>query len=353
MAVRIIVALVFIGLALTTLLARSASALGRTVAAGENDPAASVTGVISGETSITPDLPGETPSPMQNDLPDSETTPNAAELSPSQEIEQPSAEPTETPAQEPQAAEQTPAQENGSVEFTGGQNGVQIRLFTELPESDVSDYTLSVSRITAESNTSAFDLYRSLIDEVADSDQEDCFVVYELLYRADGAAMEPPKSTAGIELSDEELQALQDSDSIRLYYLVNDAGSSDARICSATGQMEDGILSFASNVCPSAILVFYQAVAEETPLPEETPDPEPTIEPALSFEYESDGLYVSGSPANSDVLPEGAVLSAERITSENYPERYAMYAEMLKEIYGTEAPIVFNAYDISFHVDGQ
>lgn len=353
MAVRIIVSLFLIGFALTTLLGRSASALGRTFAAEENEPAASVTEVISGETSVTPDLPDATPSPTQNDLLVSEQTPDAAEQSPSQETEQPFAEPTETPVQELQAVEQTPVQEAGSVEFVGGQDGVQIRLSAELQELDVSDYTLSVSRITAESNASAFDPYRTLIEEVADPDQVDRFVVYELRYFASGAAMETPKSAANIELSDEALQILKEGDSVRVYCLVNDADSSDAKIYSAAAQIENGILSFASSVCPSAILVFDQPAANETLVPAETPDPETTEEPVLSFEYECDGLYVSGSPANNDVLPEDAVLSAERITSENYPERYAMYAAMLKEIYGTEAPIVFNAYDISFHVDGQ
>ena len=56
----------------------------------------------------------------------------------------------------------------------------------------------------------------------------------------------------------------------------------------------------------------------------------------------------AASPASQDVLPEGAALSAARITNENNPAQYAALSEMLQQLYGTENPIAFFAYDIRF-----
>ena len=365
MAVRVLVLLFFVGYVMTTFLIRSASALERPYVAEVSGPVVSITSLVPDESEQTTDLSNVTPSPAASEQPAAQSTPEVTAQPTAEPSAQPTEEPTATPTPEPTTTpEATP--ELDAAEFTGEHGGVQIRLLTARDERTETSFTLSLSRITAESNADAFERYQALLSELVTADQLDDCIVYELHYLADGVAIDPPQGSAKIELSDAANLSALNADSIRAFYLLGSADSTTAEIHSATVQSNDGIIAFSSAACPSAIVIYGQASVAEpsaneaTPDPnstttpaEETPEPSPSIEPTPLYEYENGGLYVSGSPASSDVLPEGATLSAERITSENYPERYAKYADMLQQLYDTEFPIAFYAYDISFHADGQ
>ena len=356
---RILVVLLFVGFSLMTFFIRSSSALGRMYAAEVNDPAASATLPIPEESAQVTDLPGETPSPEQTETQNDLTTPVPTEPTATEAGDLPTPTPTVSP-EEPTASEEPT--EVCEAQFTGESGGVRIRVNTMLAQQPEAALALSLSRVTLQSDETAFEHYRSMLAEMVTSDQVEQYIAYELRYLVDGTAIESPQSVADITLSDNAQAFAPDQDSIHIFYLPTGAD----QLRSATARIENGALLLSLPVCPSVLFVEQQQTAEATPLPESTPDPEasvtpsettpepsPSVEPVALYEYENDGLYVSGSPASSEVLPEGAVLSAERITSENSPERYAQYAEMLQALYNTDFPIAFNAYDISFHADGQ
>ena len=244
------------------------------------------------------------------------------------------------------------------VEFSGTLNRASVSLKTETTWSEQAAYTLNIKRWNASDDSESSARYRTLLEKELTADQLQKSTIYELHYTVNGEEITPPSSSAAIELCDSAALDLLASDSVRMLYLVGNDSPDSMEIQTATAHVKDGVVSLLSNVCPSAIVLYGDALANgaETPAPEATdgtlePSPTPTALPL--YEYQNDGLYVSGSPAASDVLPEGAALTAERITSENNPERYAKYAEMLKQIYGTEQSIPFYAYDISFQVAGQ
>ena len=355
--VRILVALFFVGFALTTLFIRSSSALGRAFAADETNPAESASVLTAGASVQTPDSAAETPVPI------GDTTPFAQNLQTPTNAATPyageGAIPTPTP--EPTATAEQPT-EVREVLFQGESDGAQVRVSTQLALSAEAELSLRLSRITAQSDTIAYDSYRALLLETVSPEEAEGYIAYTLGYSADGSAMDLSQYAADISLSDRAQAFAPDQDSVRVLYLT--AGAEQLR--AATARVNNGILSLSLPACPAVLMIEKQDAADATTAPETTPDPQstatpaettpepsPSATPAPLYEYNNDGLYVSGSPASSDVLPEGAVLSAQRITSENSPERYAMYAGMLQQLYGTDFPIAFNAYDISFHAEGQ
>lgn len=215
-------------------------------------------------------------------------------------------------------------------------------------------YSLALRRITAESEPDAFSRYRAILEKMLPAGQAERCVVYELRYYADDVAISAPQNRAEIELTDPQALDLLATDAIRALWLNADETLDNAEVHSAATERKAEAVSFSCGACPDAIVLYGEATVEttETPAPDAaTPTPEPSAVPI--FEYENDGLYVSGSPATSDVLPEGATLLAGRITRESDPVRYEKYAEMLGALYGTEFPIAFYAYDISFHAEGQ
>jgi len=283
-------------------------------------------------------------------------------------IAEPSAEPTlSTPEQTPEASEtplasETPdptaevTPEPAQTEFSAAIDGATLRLLTA--QTEQTDHALAFTRITAQDDADAFARYQAILEQQLTPAQLEHCTVYALRYTANSVEIAPPQSAAKIELTDPATLDLLAFESIRVFCLTGSDSIDTAEILSASACIQDGIVSLSSGACPLAIVICGDATSEITPSPapdsvENTPEPsaEPTAQPL--YEYENGGLYVSGSPAASDVLPEGAALSAERITSENYPERYAKYMEMLQQLYGTEFPIAFYAYDISFHAAGQ
>ncbi len=370
MTARVLVVLLFVAFALTTFFIRSSSALGRMYAAEVIDPAASASLPVPDESAQTTDLSSETPSPEQTETQEDLTTPVPAEPTATETGDLPT--PSLSPELPEVSEEPTEVRE---AQFSSESSGARIRVNTMLALQPETAPALSLSRVTLQSDETTFEHYRTMLAEMVTSDQVEQYIAYELRYLVESAAIEPPQSVADITLSDNAQAFAPDQDSIHIFYLPTGAD----QLRSATARIEDGVLLLSLPVCPEVLFVELQQTAEATTSPEPTPDPEnsaipgeptpdpeasatpsettpepsPSVEPVALYEYENDGLYVSGSPANSNVLPEGAVLSAERITSENSPERYAKYAEMLQALYNTDFPITFNAYDISFHADGQ
>ncbi len=346
MTVRICVALFLIGFALTTLFMRSSSALGRAFVVEESSSAGSVSVRNAEETVQTAGLSGETPSPNAEatPLPTETQTPEAP--TPSVDVEA-----TPTPTPDPAATADQPT-EVREASFQRESDGVLIRVNTQQALPVEASLTLALSRMTAEDDAAAYEPYRALLAASVSLEQAQNYVAYELNYAVDGSSIVPAQSAADVSLRDRTQQFPADTDSVRVYYLLCGEDNT-AQLHSVSARIEDGALVFSLSSCPRVILVERQTAAEATPSPETTPEPSPSASPLPVYEYDCDGLYVSGSPANSEVLPEGAVLSAMRITRENSPERYAKYAEMLQALYDTDFPIAFNAYDISFHADGQ
>jgi len=304
----------------------------------------------------TPNMTEQTPSPSATPLP-SITPGQVDEVTPEPTAEA-TAEPNDETTPEP-TAEVTP--EPLQAEFSATKDGVTIRLLTAQIEQ-TADHILTFNRITAQSNADVFARYQTLLEQQIVPDQLRQCAIYELRYTIDGVEGAPPQSETTIKLSDPELLDLLDRNSVKAYYVVGNGSPDSSQIQSVSASVLDGVVSLSLGVCPSAIVICGEALADniESPDPEESgstpePSPEPSAEPTVPqiYAYENEGLYVSGSPASQDVLPEGAVLTAERITSEKYPERYAKFAEMLQQLYGAELPITFYAYDISFHAAGQ
>ena len=350
---RILVALFLVGFALTTFFIRSSSALGRAFAADESNPAGGATILSADESTQTSDQTSATPSPI------SETTPFET-LTPTPDAATPGtgADVTPTPTPEPTATAAV-STEVREVQFLGASEGAEIRVNAQLALPTEAVLSLSLSRLTAESDITAYEAYRMQLAETLSPEQAQNYIAYELHYAADGSAILPEQSAADLSLSDKAQQFAADTDSVRVFYLL--CGEDDtAKLHTVMARVIDGALAFSLSSCPRVILVERQSTGDATPAPETTPDPalatpepSPSASPLPVYEYDCDGLFVSGSPASSTVLPEGAVLSAMRITSENSPERYAKYTEMLQQLYNTDFPIAFNAYDISFHADGQ
>jgi hypothetical protein len=344
LTVRICVALFLVGFALTTFFMRSSSALGRTFAAEESNTAGSAS-VLNAEGTLQPsDLVSATPSP------EGDTTPLSTETQLDTATPSAGEETTPTPTPDPSATAEQPT-EVREVSFQRESDGVQVRVNTQLPLPAEAAPTLSLSRMTAEGDAASYEPYRALLANAVSPEQAQNYIAYELNYAADGNAIVPTQSAADLSLRDKTQQFPADTDSVRVYYLLCGEDNT-AQLHSVSAHIEDGALVFSLSSCPRVILVERQTATDATPSPETTPEPSPSASPLPVYEYDCDGLYVSGSPANSEVLPEGAVLSAMRITSENSPERYAKYAEMLQALYNTDFPIAFNAYDISFHADG-
>ena len=345
LTVRVCVALFLVGFALTTFFMRSSSALGRTFAAEESNTAGSAS-VLNAEGTLQPsDLVSVTPSP------EGDTTPLATETQLDTATPSAGEETTPTPTPDPSATAEQPT-EVREVSFQRESDGVQVRVNTQLPLPAEAAPALSLSRMTAEGDAASYEPYRALLAEAVSPEQAQNYIAYELNYAVDGSAIAPTQSAADLSLRDRTQQFAADTDSVRVYYMLCDEDNT-AQLHSVSAHIEDGALVFSLSSCPRVILVERQTASDATPSPETTPEPSPSASPLPVYEYDCDGLYVSGSPANSEVLPEGAVLSAMRITSENSPERYAKYAEMLQTLYNTDFPIAFNAYDISFHADGQ
>lgn len=334
---RILVALFLVGFALTTFFIRSSSALGRAFAADESTQ--------------TGELITATPSPT------SETTPLEAQTQ-TPEATTPDAGGDMTPTPEPTATADVSTEVREAL-FQGASDGAEIRVNTQLALPAEAELALSLSRVTAEGDATKYEAYRALLSETLSPEQTQNYIAYELHYAADGSAILPEQSAADLTLSDKAQQFAADTDSVRVFYLLCGEDAT-TNLHAATARVSDGALVCSLSACPRVILVERQSSGDTTPAPETTPDPalatpepSPSTSPLPVYQYDCDGLFVSGSPASSTVLPEGAVLSAMRITSENSPERYAKYAEMLQSLYNTDFPIAFNAYDISFHADGQ
>jgi len=244
------------------------------------------------------------------------------------------------------------------AKFSGTLDHSLVSIETETPLPEMAAYALRITKVSALSDTEAFAGYRPVLEQQLTPAQLEQCTIYELRYTVNGEEIAAPQSAAAIELSDPVALDLLATDSIRALNLIGSGSLDSLEIQSASTRVQDGTVLFSSGVCPRTIVLYGDALAagEESPAPEgaeSTLEPSPTPSAPPLYEYENDGLYVSGSPATLDALPEDAALTAERITSENNPERYAKYVEMLQQIYGTELTIAFYAYDISFHAAGQ
>ena len=300
-------------------------------------PEATATVDTASESAQSTPEPSETATPTPEAI---ESTPEASEPTP--ETGDP------TPEPEPEAT-----QILAQAELLAKNGGASLRLLTAQTE-DEKAYSLGLLRISPESDPAAFSRYRAILVNMLSAEQAERCVVYELRYTANGESITPPQASAQIELTDPLAFAALDVDSLRAFWLTDNEPLDNAEMHSAAVDLEQDKLSFSCGTCPDAIVLYGEAAAAvtETPAPDAaTPAPEPSALPL--YEYDNNGLYVSGSPAGSDVLPEGATLLAERITRESDPARYERYAGMLGELYGTEFPISFYAYDISFHAEGQ
>ena len=223
------------------------------------------------------------------------------------------------------------------MRFAGEQDQAAIGVETQGKFLDTDEPSLQLNRVNAASDAEAYAAYIKMLKDAVPEEQWNNGTIYSLQYILNGEQIAPPDHGAKIQITDIALFESISAESVQVFVL-SDGGETFEKASPVSANAEDGTLDFSTKSCPQAIAVFA------------APTPEPSALPL--YEYESDGLYVSGSPASPDVLPEGAALSAERITSENNPERYAALSGMLQQLYGTESPIAFYAYDISFHADG-
>ena len=341
----IVVALVF-G---TSLYFLPASALGRTLAAEETIQTAD--GSVPGDTTteeFTEPTPSTEPTADEAATPEpttaTETPTDAATTPVGTTTPEPGAtpEPSVTPESTP-----TPSHQPG-ITFSETKDDMFVSIETEMLSPETSEASLHFTLVSASSDAETFARYRALLEQKLTADQLDHCVIYELRYSVDGKEATPPQSAAEIKIGlNAATRDLLASSSISAWNLSGDGAPDSLQISSASARVKEDTVSFSSDVCPCAIVLSRGALPDGAV----TPTPEPSAQ--TLYEYESDGLYVSGSPASPDVLPEGVALSAERITSENNPERYAALSAMLQQLYGTENTIAFFAYDISFHAAGQ
>ena len=273
---RILVVLLFVGFSLMTFFIRSSSALGRMYAAEVNDPAASATLPIPEESAQATDLPGETPSPEQTATPDDLTTPVPTEPTATESVVD-----LPTPSLSPDApvASEEPS-EVREAQFSCETSGVRIAVNTMLAQQPETALALSLSRVTLQSDETAYEHYRSMLAEMVTSDQVEHYIAYELCYLVDGAAIVSPQSVADISLSDNVQAFAPDQDSIHVFYLPTGAD----QLRSATARIEDGALLLSLPTCPSVLFVEQQQTAEVTPSPESTPDPEASATTEASTE---------------------------------------------------------------------
>lgn len=263
----------------------------------------------------------ETPSASTEPSPDSTETPN----------------PEETQTPEPTTTPEPPK----TVSFEGALDGVSVSVETSSDATEAIEATLKVLRIDAASDAEQYAHYQEMLIGIVPEEQLKLCTIYELEYNANGEQIRPPQSAADIQISDKKLFSAYASDSLQAVCLLDDSYAFE-KGSTVTADAEQGNIQFSGKSCPQAIAVYG------------APTSEPTATPELPvYLFEGDGLKISGSPAAADILPEGAVMTAERITSENDPQRYALYADMLQQRFGTELPVSFYAYDIGFEVDGQ
>ena len=346
---RVFVSLLLVACVLFSSASHASHALESSVLPEETEATATIDPAKQTEQNTPEPSETATPTPEATEPTPASTEPTPASIEPTPAATEPTPEAGEsTPEPEPEAT-QTPTQ----TELLAQNDGATLRLLTVQTE-DEKTYSLALSRITADSDADAFSRYRAILANILSAEQAERCVVYELRYTANGESITPPQADAQIELTDPLALATLETDSLRAFWLTGNESLDSAEMHSAAMDLEEDKLSFSCGACPDAIVLYGEAAAAatETPAPDAaTPTPEPSASPL--YEYDNNGLYVSGSPADSDVLPEGATLLAERITRESDSARYEKYAEMLGELYGTEFPISFNAYDISFHVEGQ
>jgi len=289
--------------------------------------------------------PLDTPTPVPSPFADAEST-----ATPTQ-----SASPEPTSALEPTATPESSAtpQPGRTDEFTGTAGKLSVRVTTTDPAADSSvavQTVLNLDRLNASDDAETYARYLALLDGVVpETALKNCKII-ALQYRVDGSAIVPPQTPASIRILDEEHFSAYTSDSMRVYCLF-EGEESFVETTEQSVNLSEGMLDCSAPHCPSVIVLSGEPAPESSATPETGATPEPTIAPAYVFE--GDGLYVTGSPASADVLPEGAQLFAERITAESSPEQYALYQSMLQTEYATELPIAFVAYNIYFRVEGQ
>lgn len=290
--------------------------------------------------STSPDTPKPDNTPMPSDALPTES-PAVSEMPSASAEPTPNGDATPTP-DETQSPEPTVTPEPPkSMSFQGTLDGVSVAVETSSDATEPIDATLKVVRIDAASDAEAYAHYQEMFGKIVPEEQLKLCTIYALEYLVNGEQVSPPQSAADIQISDEKLFSTYTADSLQAVCLA-DGSDAFAKGSTITADAEQSSLKFSAQSCPEAIAVYG------------APASEPTATPELPvYVYEGDGLKVSGSPAAPDILPEGAVLTARRITSESDPQRYALYVDMLQQRYSTEMPIAFYAYDISFQVDGQ
>ena len=272
-------------------------------------------------------LPTETPAGSETPSASAEPTPNG-DATPT---------PDETPTPEPS----TTPEPVKTVSFQGAQGAVSVAVETSSDATEAIEATLKVLRIDAASDAEQYTHYQEMLTGIVPEEQLKLCTIYELKYNANGEQIRPPQSAADIQISDEKLFSAYASDSVQAVCLP-DGSDAFEKGSTVTADAEQGNIQFSGKSCPQAIAVYG------------APASEPSATPELPvYLFEGDGLKISGSPAAADILPEGAVMTAERITSESDPQRYALYADMLQQRFGTELPVSFYAYDIGFEVEGQ
>ena len=290
--------------------------------------------------SAAPDTPKPDSTPAPSDALPSETplisaTPsNSAEPSPDSTA---TLNPDETSTPEPTITP-VPAK---ATSYSGTVDGVGVAIETSSDATETIEATLKVVRIDAVSDAEKYAHYCEQLGGLVSEEQLNRCTIYALEYFANGEEISPPQSAADIKISDKKLFDLYAADQMQAGCLANGSDSFE-KVSSVAADVEQGNIQFSAKYCPQAIVIYGEPASVATPTPE-----------LPVYMFEGDGLKISGSPAAADVLPEGAVLTAERITSESDPQRYALYADMLQQQFGTELPVSFYAYDIGFAVDGQ
>lgn len=287
--------------------------------------------------------PLDTPTPMPS--PDAEPTATPTQSTspePTTTLElSTTPEPSVTP--EPSA---TP-EPGRTDEFAGAQGKLGIRVTTTDPAADSAiavQTVLNIDRLNASDDAEVYAQYLALLDGVvSETALENCQILV-LEYQVDGSIVPPPQTPASIRISDEDCFSTFAPDSMHVYCLP-EGGDTFVEAKDLSVDTDAGTIDCAAQSCPAVIVLSGE------PAPEPSATPEPTIAPAYIFE--KDGLYVTGSPASADVLPENAELIASRITKESNPEQYALYLGALQQLTGVAGDMEFFAYDIRFEVEGQ
>ncbi len=231
--------------------------------------------------------------------------------------------------------------------YSGSEGELSLRVTTTDPAADSAvalETALTLNRVDpskdAEEDARVLEQLAGVVSESLLKNAQ----IYTLQYSANGAIVPPPQTPVTILLQDAQRFSAYDPKTLGVYCLFE---GEEAFVAAKDLTLDetDGSIACSASRCPVALALVGE------PAPEPSVSPEPTIAPPYVFE--GDGLYVTGSPASADALPEGAKLYAKRITAESSPEQYALYQSMLQTECETQLPIAFVAYDIYFCVEGQ